>query len=114
MKMIIVTIVILTLLVVIIGIWCFKIKQREKVRQKKREELLSLAVQLLDVQLDYAEIKSEENFYIIEIAKYLKDYVLEQMVEGDYDRSGAWCAHGYIVDKYPEIFRIFDEVHWSE
>lgn len=86
-------------------------REREK-EKSNREVLLETGKKLLEAQtvLLEKEEKSERDVLLeIEIAKYIKDYLLKALRDGNFNEWGWRAAHGYVVQEYPEIFKVFKE-----
>lgn len=101
LKVFLVSVVINVILVLIL----FKIKKKQKEEQNNREKLECLSEELLRKQIEIMSQGDDRDCSIkIEIAKFVKDYLLKAMIEGKY--SGVWkkCVHRNVVKEYPELF----------
>ena len=101
LKVLLVSAVVNVVLVLIL----FNIKKKQNEEQKNREKLECLSEELLRKQIEIMSQGGDSDCSIkIEIAKFLKDFLLEAMIEGKY--SGVWKkrVHRNVVKEYPELF----------
>lgn len=101
---------ILLLFLIIVGVWFCKVKNSEQQQVKRRKELLLLSQQLIYIQICLLMARKENDkfFFEIEIARYMKDYLLECLTDNWRSRNGTAYVHPYVVLKYPDLFCIFE------
>lgn len=89
-----------------------KVNREKEKRENNRKVLLEAGKKLLEAQIGLfeKEEKNEKDMLLeLEIAKYIKDYLLKAMRDGDFNTWGVQAAHGYVVQEYPDVFRVFEE-----
>ena len=110
--MILIAVVAMTSYMIILQKRIWKVNREREKERSNREVLLETGKKLLEAQtaLLEKEGKSERDVLLeLEIAKYIKDYLLKALRDGDFNEWGRKAAHGYVVQEYPEIFRVFEE-----
>lgn len=86
----------------------FAEKQKVRLEQQNRKKILDLSRNLLDIQIRMlrAEGKREPDFEL-EIVRYVADYALWCVLEGNCHAVGRERIHPWIRWKYPELFEIY-------
>ena len=88
------------------------VNRHEEKRQRSRVILYETGRKLLEIDIGCIEKgkKSERDVLLqLEIVKYIKDYLLKAMRDGNFDEWGKDAMHGYVVQEYPEIFEVFEK-----
>lgn len=84
-------------------------KKREQQEERKRNRLRELAEDLLKKQIQRLSHGDCYHPSIeVEIARYIKDYVLDALVKGDFSRREKRFA-GRVLKQYLGLFKFFDE-----
>lgn len=89
-----------------------QVNHQEKMRENRRLVLYETGRKLLEIEIGCIEKgkKSERDVLLkLEIVKYIKDYLLKAMRDGNFDEWGKDAMHGYVVQEYPEIFEVFEK-----
>lgn len=75
---------------------------------KNREQLTAFTKELLEKQILLMRQSDCDLLIPIEISRYLKDFLLDQVVKGEISPVAKRRVHGKVVKMYPELFQIFD------
>ncbi len=89
-----------------------QVNHQEKMRENSRSVLYETGRKLMEIEVECMEQGKRGELDLlmqIEIAKYVKDYLLKAMRDGNSDEWGKDAMHGYVVQEYPEIFEVFEK-----
>lgn len=102
-------VLLLSILNIILILLLVNVKKRIKEEEKRRKKLEKLAEQLLEKQILQLTFGDDRHTSVeVEIAKYIKDYLLNALVRGNYNRNGKKYVDGRVLKQYPELFEFFD------
>lgn len=90
----------------ILLLWSMKARKQQE--EKNRNELRELAEKLLEKQIQ--QLGDGNSFHTsieVEIARFIKDYVLYALVKGVRQRGKRFA--GRILKQYPKLIKLFEE-----
>ena len=77
---------------------------------ENQEKLIAFIKELLEKQVLLLRQSDhiDDMLIPIEISRYLKDFLLDQVAKGEISPVAKRRVHGKVVKMYPELFKIFD------
>ena len=98
--------------IIILFIYCYKVKKVQRTADRNRRILIDHATVLLIKQEYFISAICNGNIhdprFTIEISHFLTDYVFKCILKGTFESEGIEKAHLWLVLKYPELFKIYN------
>lgn len=98
--------------IIILFIYCYKVKKVQRTADRNRRILIDHATALLIKQEYFISAICNGDIhdprFTIEISHFLTDYVFKCILKGTFESEGIEKAHLWLVLKYPELFKIYN------
>ena len=98
--------------IIILFIYCYKVKKVQRTADRNRRILIDHATVLLIKQEYFISAICNGNIhdprFTIEISHFLTDYVFKCILKGTFESEGIEKAHLWLGLKYPELFKIYN------
>ena len=112
MTLLLVVTIIYIISIIILFIYCYKVKKVQRTADRNRRILIDHATALLIKQEYFISAICNGDIhdprFTIEISHFLTDYVFKCILKGTFESEGIEKAHLWLVLKYPELFKIYN------
>mgnify|MGYP001160488081 FL=1 len=112
MTLLLVVAIIYIISIIILFIYCYKVKKVQRTADRNRRILIDHATALLIKQEYFISAICNGDIhdprFTIEISHFLTDYVFKCILKGTFESEGIEKAHLWLVLKYPELFKIYN------
>ena len=112
MILLLVVTIIYIISIIILFIYCYKVKKVQRTADRNRRILIDHATALLIKQEYFISAICNGDIhdprFTIEISHFLTDYVFKCILKGTFESEGIEKAHLWLVLKYPELFKIYN------
>lgn len=85
-----------------------KIKSKSKENQDKNLQILEMLLNIQIKEIELSNLSNEEKIMQLEIAKFIKDFLLFEIEQKKFSKCGWKYMHKLVLEKYPPINKYYN------